>query len=67
MLFGYVVISDLYLFQRTLLLNPCFMFSKNLMLLFIHKVTTGTQNLALFIWNVAPVVSLAALGGLEAV
>ena len=40
--FGYVVISDLYLFQETVLLNPCFIFSKNLILSFIDQVTTGT-------------------------
>ena len=39
--FGFVVISDLYLFQDIVLLNTCFKFSKNLMLLFIGKVTTG--------------------------
>ena len=39
--FGSALISDLYLFQETILLNPCFKCSKNLMLLFIDKVTTG--------------------------
>ena len=38
MFFGCVAFSDLYLFQETILLNPCFIFSKNLMLLFIDKV-----------------------------
>ena len=37
-----VVISDLYLFQEIVLLNPCFIFSKNLILSFINKVTTRT-------------------------
>ena len=39
---GYAVISDLYLFQEPVLLNPCFKFSKTLMLPFIDKVATGT-------------------------
>ena len=39
--FGCVVILDLYLFQEIVLLNPCFIFFKNLMLSFIDKVTTG--------------------------
>ena len=47
--FRCVVISDLYLFQEFVLLNLCFMFSKNLILSVIDKVTTGTQSLALFI------------------
>ena len=34
--------SDLYLFQVIVLLNSCFMFSKNLILPLIDKVTTGT-------------------------
>ena len=34
-----VVISDLYLFQDIVLLNPCSKFSENLMLLFMDKVT----------------------------
>ena len=58
------VISDL--FQETVLLNPCFMCFKNLMLSFINKVTTGTKSLALFIWNAAPnvdVVGSAGVGG----
>ena len=42
--FGCVVVSDLYLFQETVLLIPCFMFSKNLMLWFIDQVTTGTLS-----------------------
>ena len=40
--FGCVVVSDLFFFQETVLLNPCFMFSKNLVLWFIDQVTTGT-------------------------
>ena len=39
-----VVISDLYLFQEVVLLNPCFIFSKNLILSLIDKVTTGATN-----------------------
>ena len=34
--------SDLSLFQAIVLLNPCFMFSKNLILPLIDKETTGT-------------------------
>ena len=40
--FGCAAISDLYLFQYIILLNLCFKFSNNLMLLFEDKVTTGT-------------------------
>ena len=40
--FAYVDISDLYLFQEIILLNLCFIFSKNVILSFIDKVTTGT-------------------------
>ena len=43
------------------LLNPCLMFSKNLILSLIDKVKTGTESLALIIWNVAPVVCIAYL------
>ena len=56
--FACVVISDLYLFQEINLLNACFIFSKNLILSLIDKVTTEIYGLALFIWNVAPVVSV---------
>ena len=38
--FYFAVISDLYLFQETLLLNSCFIFSKNVTLSLI-KVATG--------------------------
>ena len=41
LVFGCVVISDLYLFQEIVLLNPCFISSKNLILSLIDKVTTG--------------------------
>ena len=44
--FGWVVISDLYLFQEIVLLNLCFIFSKKLILSLIYKVTTGTYSLA---------------------
>ena len=60
---GCVVISDLYLFQEMVLLNSCFIFYVNLMLSFIEKVTTANKVLALFIWNVAPVVNVASLVG----
>ena len=46
--------------QEIVLLNPCSIVSKNLMLSFIDKVRTGTKRLALFIWNVAAVVCIAA-------
>ena len=36
-----VVISDLYLFLEIFYLNPCVIFSKNLILSFIDKVATG--------------------------
>ena len=39
---GWVVISDLYLFHDINLLNPCFKFSKNLILSLIDKMTTGS-------------------------
>ena len=55
-----VVISDLYLFEEILLLNPCFIFFLNVMLSFIDKVTTGIKSSSLFIWNVVPVVCIAA-------
>ena len=67
MFFGCVVISDLYLLKEIVLLNPCFIFSKNLVLSLIDKVTTGTWSLALFILNVAPVVYLSGVGGLPAI
>ena len=57
MVFGCVVISDLYLLHEVALLNPCFMFSRNLILSLIDKVTFGTLNLPLFIWNAALVVA----------
>ena len=56
--FPCVVISDLYLFQEIVLPNPCFMFSKNLILSFVDKVTIGIYNLALFISNVTSEVSV---------
>ena len=42
MFFGYVVNSDLYLFQEFVHLSSCFIFSNILMLSMIDKVTTGT-------------------------
>ena len=42
MYFDCVGISDLYLFQEIVILNPCFIFSKNFILPFIGKLTTGT-------------------------
>ena len=38
---GWVVISELYLFQEVVTLNPCLVFSKKMILL-IDKVTTRT-------------------------
>ena len=46
--FGCAVISDPYLFQEIVPLNPCFIFSKNFILSFIGKITTGASSLALF-------------------
>ena len=60
MFFVCLVISDIYLFQEIALLNPSFILFKNLILSFIDKVATGTKSLALFIWNVVPVVCIAA-------
>ena len=40
--FGCFAILDLFLFQETVLLNACFIFSKKLMLLFIDEVATVT-------------------------
>ena len=40
--FACVVISVLYMFQEIVLLNPCFIFSNNLILSLIDKVATGT-------------------------
>ena len=37
-----LLISDLYLFEEIVLLNPCFIFFENLILSSIDKVTTGT-------------------------
>ena len=51
---------DLYLFQEIVLLNPFFKFSKNLILSLKYKLTNGTEHLALFIWNIVPVISNAA-------
>ena len=53
--------SDLYLFQETVVLNPCFNFSKNV-ISFICKMRTRTWSLMLFSWNVAPVIDGAATG-----
>ena len=38
------------------------MFSKNLLSSLIGKVTTGKKNLALSIWNVAPVINVSSTG-----
>ena len=54
-----VVISDLYLFEEIVLLNIYFIYFKNFILSLIDKVRTATWSLALFIWNVAPVVYIA--------
>ena len=51
LLFGVVVILDLYLFQDLVLLNPCFKFSKSLMLPFEIKNATTTKSLVLFSLN----------------
>ena len=51
--FGWVVFSDLYLFQEIVLLNPYLIISKILIFSLTGKVTTGTETLALCTWNVA--------------
>ena len=58
MFFVYVVISDLSVFQVIVLLNPWFIISRNLILLFIDNETIGTSSFALVIWNVAPIMLL---------
>ena len=58
MFFGCVVISDLYLFQELVLLNPCYIFYKNLILSFIDKVTTGKQSFVLVITKFTPAMLL---------
>ena len=54
-----VVLSDLYSVQEVVILNTCFVFSRNLILSSIDKRTPGTQSLRFFIWNVAPAVCIA--------
>ena len=51
--FDWVAFSDLYLFQEIVLLNPYLIISKMLIFSLTGKVTTGTETLALFTWNVA--------------
>ena len=60
--FGCFVISYLYLFQEIVLLNPCYMSSKDLMLSFIDKVIIG--NKGWYYWNVAPFVNVSSIAGL---
>ena len=48
--------------QKTPLLSPCIIFSRNLILSLIDKLTTQTQSLGLFIWNIAPVVKVTSVG-----
>ena len=43
--FSCVLISNANLFQGIVLLNPCFLYSKNVILSFIDKVTTRTIKL----------------------
>ena len=42
-----IVISDLYLFQDIVLLNPCIKFLRNFMLSFMDKLSTGAYYLLL--------------------
>ena len=49
----YLVISDLYLFHLTVLLNYDFSCFKNLLSISVDRVTTDTCNFASFILNVA--------------
>ena len=62
--FLFVFLSDLYLLPETYLLNPCFMFSKNLMFFFIDKMITGTYSLELVIWNIDPFARVGGIRGL---
>ena len=48
--------------QKIPLLSPCIIFSRNLILSLIDKLTTQTQSLGLFIWNIAPVVKVTSVG-----
>ena len=48
--------------QKIPLLSPCIIFSRNLILSLINKLTTQTQSLGLFIWNIAPVVKVTSVG-----
>ena len=48
--------------QKIPLLSPCIIFSRILILSLIDKLTTQTQSLGLFIWNIAPVVKVASVG-----
>ena len=50
------------MFQKIPLLSPCIIFSRNLILSLIDKLTTQTQSLGLFIWNIAPVVKVTSVG-----
>ena len=61
MFFDRVIISDLYLFQHIALLTLCFKFAKYLMLMFIEKVTFGTQCLVLVIIKFTPVMLLCSI------
>ena len=65
MFFGCAVISDLYLYQEVILLNLCFVFSIDLLLPFIGKVTKETWSLVLFILNITPVVCVASIYPLQ--
>ena len=47
LLSGSVVTSDLHLFQKIVLLKACLIFSKNLLLSLIDKVTIGTKRLVI--------------------
>ena len=55
-----VVISDLYLFQEIALLNPCFMFYKNLMSSIFRQKDYWNIKFSAIYFNVAPVVNLSA-------
>ena len=51
MSFTFFIVSDIFMFEETVPLNPC---------RFIDKVTTWIQSVALFTWNVAPVINVAS-------
>ena len=63
--FGFVIISDLYLFKVTVLLNPCYVFqniSKQFDVIINRQNNSQNIKQALFIKNFAPVVVATGFG-----